>query len=125
MKWLLLLLLFPAGETLHTGTFSKKSQKIEGTYTIKKVDGKTIIQFDAAFKTKKGPDLQLVLTPLDFASTNGKNALKHGAVSLGLLKSHKGAQSFELPDHVDLSKMKAILIHCVKYDKLWGGASLQ
>jgi len=113
-----------AGETLYSGSFSKKSQKIQGSYTIKKVDNRVVIEFDAAFKTKKGPDLQLVLSPLPFDNTNGENALSDGAISIGLLKSHKGAQQFTLPANFDIGKMKSLLIHCVRYSKLWGGAQL-
>ena len=105
-------------------TFQKKKEKITGSFSIETNAGKTFIVFSNDFKTKKGPDLQLVLSTLEFAKTNGKNAMKNQAISLGLLKSNKGAQRFEVPANIDLAKFKCVLIHCVKYDRLWGGASL-
>ena len=130
MKKLLLLIMLccvPAlyAQTLHSGTFSKKKEKIEGSFTIKNMDGKKVLILDDAFKTKKGPDLQVVLSPLLLDGTNGDNALSQGAISLGALKSNKGSQRYSLPDDLDLSVMRSLLIHCVKYSKLWGGASLQ
>jgi hypothetical protein len=112
-----------AGE-LHSGAFQKKKEKIKGTFVIKDHNGQKILELSEDFKTKNGPDLQLVFSPMNFADINGKNALDNGAVSLGLMQSNKGAQTYEIPANVDLSKMKSILIHCVKYTRLWGGAPL-
>ena len=125
---LLLSLVFPvmelrAGE-LHSGEFQKKKEKITGSFTILESDGKTILVLSDNFKTKNGPDLQIVFSPMTFSAINGKNALDKGAVSLGLMKSNKGGQRYELPADLDLAKMKSILIHCVKYTRLWGGAPL-
>jgi len=40
------------------------------------------------------------------------------------LKSNKGDQFYSLPPDLDLTAYKSIIIHCKKYTKLWGAASL-
>ena len=120
------LCLFPANLQAGTGvSFQKKKEKIQGSFSIIERDRQTWIVFSADFRTKKGPDLQLVLSPLAFSETSGRNAMNYGAVSLGLLKSHKGPQEFKVPEDVDLAGFRCVLIHCVKYDRLWGGAPLR
>ncbi len=122
------LILWPgalAGDETISGSFQRKDIKVTGSFTIEKVDGKTVLSLGSDFKTKSGPDLQIVFSPMPFAKVNGKNALDGGAVSIGELKSNKGAQTYEIPANVDLSKMKCVLIHCVKYSKLWGGGPLR
>lgn len=103
--------------------FQEKERTIEGSFEVRNIGGARTIVFSDSFKTKSGPDLKILLSPLSFGKTNGKNATQ-GAVTLGLLKSTKGKQVYTVPDDVDLSQMKSLLIHCVKYSKLWGGAPL-
>jgi len=40
------------------------------------------------------------------------------------LKNLKGAQRYELPADVELTKYKSLLLHCEKYSKLWGAGEL-
>ena len=111
-------------QILAQGGFVKKFQKIEGTYTIRQVGEKRVLEFSEDFKTKKGPDLQIIFSHLDISQADNKNAGSGKVVNLGLIKSHKGRQSFDLPKDMDLSQYKSVLIHCVEYSKLWGGANL-
>jgi hypothetical protein len=103
--------------------FQKKDRHIDGSFEIRDIAGTKTLVFSKDFKTKSGPDLKILLSPMAFSDTNGRNATK-GAVTLGLLKSTKGSQTYVIPKHVDLSSMKSVLIHCVKYSKLWGGGSI-
>ena len=125
--WMSLLLLCTtvvAANELFSGTFLKKKEKITGTFTIKKVGDRTLLELSDDFKTRSGPDLQIVFSPKSFEKVNGKNAMED-AVSIALLKSNKGRQTFEIPADLNLAKMRCILIHCVKYTRLWGGAPLE
>ena len=103
--------------------FRKKKEKISGSFRIISRGEKRLLTFSGDFKTRSGPDLQVVFSPLPFDEANGKNAMD-GAVTVGLLSSNKGAQEYEIPASLDLSTMKSLLIHCVKYTRLWGGAGL-
>ena len=75
------------------------------------------------FKTKSAPDLNIFLSRAELPTLNGKNATRD-AVLVAPLKSAKGSQSYAIPEGVDLSEFRSIVIHCVEYSKLWGGSAL-
>jgi hypothetical protein len=104
--------------------FTKKSFKIAGNWSLVERDGQTFISFNDSFKTKKGPDLKIFLSPQTIADVNGKTAL-NGAVLLGELQSNKGAQEYLVPAGTDLSSFNSVLVHCEAYSKLWGGGDLK
>ena len=110
-------------KSLHSGTWTKKTNKIAGTWSIVEKNGKKSVVLDKAFKTSKAPDLKIILSPTESSKLTNKNAMKK-AVVISLLKSPKGAQSYHIPKGIDLSKFKTIAIHCERYSKLWGSASL-
>ena len=125
----LCLALFPAfamageDQTLWQGDLIKKSKAIEGHARIVAISGERVIVFDDNFKTKDGPDLKVVLSPLPFDKITGKNAMKDARV-ISLLKATSGGQRYTIPADIDLSAMKSLLVHCEKYSVLWGGAPL-
>ena len=101
-----------------TGTWTKKNHSIKGTWTI---ENQVVALKD--FSTKSAPDLKIFLSPLEPHELTNKNATK-GARLVAKLKSTKGNQSYALPEGVDLTKYKSIIIHCQRYSKLWSVASL-
>jgi Electron transfer DM13 len=108
--------------------WQEKAQEVHGIYRIERlvIDGKaqpSKLTLSKDFKTKAGPDLKLVLSPLTYDKVKGKTALQ-GTVVLGSLASNKGASSYAIPKGVELNKFKSVLIHCEEYSKLWGGVSL-
>lgn len=110
-------------EVVYAGEWTKKSFKSAGGWAIVNQGGKTYVELDAEFKTRRAPDLKIFLSPLDAGETNGKNAT-NGSVLIAPLTSNKGAQRYELPEGVDLAAYKSILIHCEAYSKLWSAADL-
>jgi len=102
-----------------SGSWTKKSHSIKGTWTI---EGNTLSL--KGLSTKSAPDLKLFLSPQPLAALSGKNATS-GAKLIAKLKSPEGDQTYTLPDGVELSKFKTLIIHCEKYSKLWGGATLK
>ena len=82
------------------------------------------VEFDEAFKTKKAPDLKVVLSPKSVDQVTNRNALD-GAVVVTELKSYSGAQRFKLPDGINLEDFESVLIHCEKYTFVWSGGSLK
>ncbi len=107
-----------------SGTWTKKSQPISGAWSITQTDEGVVLTLDDEFKTKKAPDLKLFLSEQELPVLTSKNATQD-AILIAPLKSHQGAQSYLLADDIDWKKVKSLLIHCEKYAKLWGGASLQ
>ncbi len=113
-----------AGEVVATGQFVKKEKSIAGSFIIRELAGRLVLELNDDFKTKSGPDLKVVFSPLPLAQTTGKNAMSDGSVVVSLLKSTKGRQTYQLPDSIQLVNFKSLLIHCEKYDVLWGGSDL-
>ena len=113
------------GQTLYSGTlWQKKSNSVLGTYRIiERKDGSQVLELEDDFKTKAGPDLKLVLSPLQPDKVTRKNALTGGLV-LGTLRSEKGGQVFGIPASTDLKRFQTLAIHCENYTKLWGVVAL-
>lgn len=110
-------------EILHSGSWTKKKSAIEGNWEIVREGEKRFVVLDKNFSTKKAPDLKIFLSPLPLESLNDDNLTVRGRL-ISPLKSHEGAQRFEIPAKIKLESYKSIVIHCEKYEKLWGGASL-
>ena len=108
---------------LAEGTWTKKAQKIAGSWQIVERDGSRLLILDESFSTRKAPDLKIVLSPLAIDRVASKTALE-GSRIVAPLPEHKGRQEIRLPDDADLSEFKSVLIHCERYTKLWGGAEL-
>ncbi|CAM2009696.1 DM13 domain-containing protein [Acanthopleuribacter pedis] len=107
-----------------SGSLQTKEKAVTGTFEIKTVGDRQVVAFGGNFKTKNGPDLKVVLSPLPFSRVSGKTAMT-GALVLGKLKATKGSQQYMVPAGVDLSKYQSVLIHCEKYSVLWGGAPIR
>ena len=108
---------------LHSGTWTKKSFTVKGSWKIIQKGDKRFIVLDENFDTKKAPDLKIFLSPLPLETLNGDNVAVRGRL-ISPLKSNKGAQRYEIPAKVRLESYKSIVIHCEKYGKLWSGAAL-
>ncbi len=106
-----------------SGTFVKKKKRLKGSWETVQRDGKTFIVFSDNFNAAKGPDLKIFLSPKSIADVTGKTAVD-GSINIGVLKRTKGTQEYELPDGVDLSDYRSLLVHCEAYSVLWGGSDL-
>jgi hypothetical protein len=113
-----------AGEVVKSGSsWTKKAEKINGGFEIARVGDALVVRLGHDFKTDKGPDLKVVLSPHTPKAASGDNALS-GGLKLGLLRSNKGYSEYRAPAGADLSSYRSLLIHCEQYSKLWGGAAL-
>lgn len=112
-----------SSEVLHSGTWTKKSQRASGEWKIYTDGDATYLKLSSDFKTRNAPDLKLFLSPQAASATNNKNATE-GAVLISLLESNKGEQVYTIPAGVDLSSFRSVLIHCEQYSKLWSAADL-
>ncbi len=110
-------------ETPTTSTFVKKRYNIKGTWSLTEQDGQTVIQFNDDFKTKGGPDLKLYLSSKALSELESGD-VENSSVKLSVLKSNSGAQSYIIPNDVDLSDYKSVIIHCEAFSVLWGGFNL-
>jgi len=110
-------------DTAKSGDFTKRTYGIQGDWKIVKENGQTILRLSDDFKTKRGPDLKIFLSPQTLDSVTGTTATAN-SVRLGELKSNKGTQDYVIPANIDLSQFGSVLIHCEAFSKLWGGADL-
>ena len=123
----------PAVEVLFSSSLWRKvDNKVEGSYRIeqrRETDGdqeelSRFLVLGDAFSTKDGPDLKVVLSPTESGDVKGKTALR-GSTILAPLKSSRGGSEYSIPDDLNLTQFKSVLIHCEKYTKLWAAASLE
>jgi len=103
--------------------FVNKEYTVKGNWSIQEEGGKTYVMLHSNFKTKNGPDLKVFLHNSTIQAVSSKNAL-NGSVLLGKLKSNKGEQKYLVPNNIDITNYKSVLIHCEKYTVLWGGGKL-
>lgn len=107
-----------------SGDFTKKRVRVHGVWElVTRDDGVRELRFDDDFRTRRGPDLKVFLSPRTIGDATGTNAVD-GSLLLGALQSNRGAQVYEIPADVDLSAYASFLVHCEAYAKLWGGANL-
>ena len=114
-----------AAEPLASGKWTKKTTSISGIWSIVEEDGGArFLVLGDDFKTKKAPDLKLFLSRQDLSAVNGSNATSQ-AVLIAKLKSVRGGQRYAIPDEIDLDEYSTLILHCEKYAKLWGGATIR
>jgi len=75
--------------------WAKKSQSIKGSWNIEQRDNGDYLVLSENFKTRKGPDLKLMLSTLSIDDVNGKNA-SESSVTIAPLESHKGGQVLQI-----------------------------
>ncbi len=106
-------------------TWAKKNYNVSGNWSVETNNGKTFLILSSDFKTSKGPDLKIFITKKSNSTISKNEAVEKYGVLLGPLKSYKGAQKYLIPAGVAISDYKTIVIHCEKYTKVWGVASIQ
>lgn len=111
-------------DVLAEGSFIKKAVKTSGNYRIVRVDGDLRLEFEDNFRTRRAPDLQIFLATHSLDAAKGSNATASSSFRIDDLKSRKGAQTYDLPDDLDLSAFNSVLMHCVQYTKLFAAAPL-
>ncbi len=105
----------PDGNLKFSGTFKGLgSENVSGAAKIYLTNGKYMLKLEN-FSTSNGPDLKVYLS---MASSPSE------FISLGDLKSTKGNQVYEINGTPDFTKHKFVLIHCERYNHLFGSAEL-
>jgi hypothetical protein len=69
------------------------------------------------FKTDSGPDLNIYMT-------SSLNAITSDFIDLGNIKGVKGNYTYDLPDQVDYTLYKFVIVWCVDFDVNFGYAEL-
>lgn len=97
------------------GSFSGNgSEKVTGQAKIYLTNNKYMLKLEN-FNTTNGPDLKVYLS---------KAASPREFISLGDLKSTNGNQVYDIPEAPEFTKYRFVLIHCERFNHLFGSAEL-
>jgi hypothetical protein len=106
----------------HRGTFVDRSHPASGA-AIVITDGTTAFLRFEDFKTDNGPDLFVYLSA-GVTSESPAGALDDDFVDLGRLKGNIGAQNYELPAGIDLTRYRTVVVWCKRFTTAFGAADL-
>ncbi|AKG20026.1 DM13 domain-containing protein [Calothrix sp. 336/3] len=115
--------------TSKTGNFVSGEHETKGIVRIRMKNGKSFVELDKSFKTStSGPDLVVILHRSDNVIGSTKppsHALKKGDyVVLSRLKKFNGAQSYAIPNTINVADYKSVVIWCRKFNATFGAAKL-
>ena len=98
-----------------TGTFrGYGSENVSGLAKIYVTNNQYMLKLEN-FNTSNGPDLKVYLSTASSPSE---------FISLGSIKSTNGNQVYEITGTPDFTRHKFVLIHCERYNHLFGSAEL-
>lgn len=112
----------PVVETVATGQFISRDHATEGTAAVL-TDGspQRFLRF-TEFATDNGPDVNVYLSTA--APDGDSGAFDDDYVDLGDLSGNVGDQNYEIPEDVDLSRYRSVVLWCVRFGVPFGAAPL-
>jgi hypothetical protein len=107
-----------------TGNFLAAEKPTTGTAKIVREDDHYYLELDAAFSTsEQGPDLHVLLAPEEQPPQTYQNI--NNAVNLGKLQNYNGSQRYPIPDAINPSEFKSVVIWCRMANATFGYAPLR
>ncbi|NJO44076.1 MAG: DM13 domain-containing protein [Cyanobacteria bacterium CRU_2_1] len=115
---------------IKSGSFQSGEHPTQGTARIVSQEGRNVLELDEAFQTStSGPDLFVILHRSDnvLGSTEPPiYPLTEGEyVVLAPLQAYSGAQSYAIPDDINLNEYQSAAIWCRQFNATFGAALLQ
>jgi hypothetical protein len=96
----------------------------EGDVTIyEQADGTRVLRFEN-FSAVNGPDLQVILSVSDAPASPADLRLNDTDITLGDLQGTLGAQNYDIPRDLDLSRYGSIVLYSRSLDMLYSIAPL-
>jgi hypothetical protein len=109
---------------IKSGSFMAGEKPTTGMARIVTEGGHNYLELDAAFSTSdQGPDLHVLLDTTDKPPQMYENMSSY--VNLGKLKSYTGTQRYPLPDAINPSQFKSVVIWCRMANATFGYAPLK
>ena len=113
-----------------SGTFVSGEHSTSGTAQIVIKNGKPSLELDQSFKTSnKGPDLVVILhrsdNVLDSTKPPAYPIKQADYVILAPLKKFSGAQSYPIPNNINLADYKSAGIWCRQFNATFGVAAFK
>lgn len=112
---------------LARGTFDQKDAVHKGSGTallVRAPDGKVTVRFED-FSVTNGPDLFVYLSGHP-RPANARELHQDGLdLNLGRLKAPMGAFAYDIPDDVDLTKVRSVNVYCRAFSTMFSSAELR
>ncbi|MFG0257715.1 MAG: DM13 domain-containing protein, partial [Phycisphaerales bacterium JB043] len=103
----------------------KKTKRTRGGYEIVTREDGLFLRFGDDFRTPKAPEPLRVLLSTQSAKEATNKSAERDATLVATTSQYSGGQEFRLPEDIDLSKYRSVLLNCLKYTKLWSAAPLE
>jgi hypothetical protein len=98
--------------------------KGEGAASLVRLpDGQTVLRLEDDFGVTNGPDLYVYLSGSAAPRTTAE-LHETGAFEVAQLKGNVGGQNYGLPDDLDLSKFRSVVIYCRRFTTVFSTARL-
>ena len=109
--------------------FRQAEKPVSGSVSVGREGNRTLLVFSGDFRTSESaPDLKVAVSPSRTPLAGSKPPaypLKAGTYTvLAPLKSAKGAQIYEVPASIDLSRQGSVLIWCEQFNATMAWAPL-
>jgi len=107
-----------------SGNFMAAEKPTTGTAKIVRENDHYYLELDAAFSTsEQGPDLHVLLDPEEQPPQTYQNI--NNAINLGKLQNYNGSQRYPIPDAINPSEFKSVVIWCRMANATFGYAPLR
>jgi Electron transfer DM13 len=111
---------FSPVKVLASGNFVDSEHPTKGLAEVVTQNGKKYLRLNKAFRSDDGPDLFVLLHRED----SPKKYKKSDYVSLGRLQKVRGKQLYRIPQQVNVSEFKSVVIWCRQFNATFGFAPL-
>lgn len=109
---------------MKTGNFMTAEKPTTGTARIVTENGHRFLELSNTFSTSdQGPDLHVLLDNSNRPAQSYQNL--NSFVNLGKLRSFSGAQRYPIPDAVNITNVKSVVIWCRMANATFGYAPLK
>jgi hypothetical protein len=98
--------------------------KGEGAATLVRLpDGQIVLRLEDDFRVTNGPDLYVYLSGSAAPRTSAE-LHEPAAFEVAQLKGNVGGQNYALPEGLDLSKFRSVVIYCRRFTTVFSTAQL-
>lgn len=112
-------------KALMSGTFVAAEAPTTGTAQIVEENGQKYLEINSAFSTTdRAPDLQILLDTVEQPPASYETSESGRYLNLGGLQSINGEQRYPIPEFVDVSQFKSVVVWCRMANATIGYASL-
>lgn len=114
-----------SAEEIMNGVFVAAEAPTSGNAKIMQEDGVNYLVIDSSFSTTdQAPDLQILLDTVEVPPQKYEGSEAGRYVNLGGIQNTMGEQVYPIPNAIDVSEMKSVVVHCRMANATMGYATL-